>query len=351
MKSGKLIFVISVLVGFVAILAVAQSVPQLINYQGRLTDSSGQPLSDGSTVDLTFAFYGVDSGSTPLYLTVLQGNVVVTGGLYNVLIGSGTITPGVESTLAEVFQKHQDVWMGVKVNTDPEMTPRSRITSSPYAMAVDIQWFKNLDLDGDGHYKPISSNSPNDDCNDDNASIYPGAPEFCDGIDNNCVDGIDEDEVVEFTDTNLKQAVISQLGLSGNTVLNNDFCGVAWLDFSWSSITELGGLEYAVDLTDLHLDSNLISDISALSGLTNLSWLNLGFNPISDISALSGLNNLSYLGLNGNQISDLQPLVDNIGLGSGDEVYVEFNPLDTEACTVEIPALEARGVNVWHTCP
>jgi len=74
-------------------IAWAQSVPQLINYQGRLTNAAGEPL-DGVTVDLTFAFYGVESGSTPLYLTVLQEDVLVTGGIYNVLIGSGTVTPG-----------------------------------------------------------------------------------------------------------------------------------------------------------------------------------------------------------------------------------------------------------------
>ena len=53
-------------------IAWAQSVPQLVNYQGRLTNAAGQPPADGSTVDLTFSFYGVESGATPLYLTVLQ---------------------------------------------------------------------------------------------------------------------------------------------------------------------------------------------------------------------------------------------------------------------------------------
>ena len=33
----------------------------------------------------------------------------------------------------------------------------------------------------------------NDDCNDDDADISPSATEFCDGIDNDCNDEIDDD--------------------------------------------------------------------------------------------------------------------------------------------------------------
>ena len=107
-------FILGISMVVMAVLAVsvsfAQSVPDLINYQGRLMNSSGQPL-DGDTVDLTFAFYGAASGGTA-YLTVLQENVLVTSGIYNVLIGSGTVTPGAQSSLSAVFQTHKDVWMG-----------------------------------------------------------------------------------------------------------------------------------------------------------------------------------------------------------------------------------------------
>jgi formylglycine-generating enzyme required for sulfatase activity len=191
------------LVGVLAValvigLAWAQSVPQLINYQGRLTNGGGQPLADGSTVDLTFAFYGVASGGTP-YLTVLQKDVVVTGGLYNVLIGSGTVTPETESTLAAVFQKHADVWMGVKVDTDNEMTPRARVSSVPYALSANMsqvdQFMRNPDYDGDGYDKDYIYSG--DDCDDGNPLINPGATEVCDdGIDNDCdgdIDGSDAD--------------------------------------------------------------------------------------------------------------------------------------------------------------
>jgi hypothetical protein len=181
--------------GLVTVLGVAwaQTAPQLINYQGRLADSAGQPLADGSTVDLTFKFYGLSSGQTPLYLTALQEDVVVTHGLYSVLIGSGTITPGTEHTLAEVFQKHPAVWMGVSLDADAEMNPRSRIASSPFALATDLaqidKFMRAADFDGDGHNKDYIY--AGDDCNDTDPSVHPGAADNTkDGIDQDC-DGFD----------------------------------------------------------------------------------------------------------------------------------------------------------------
>ncbi|MCB9791480.1 MAG: hypothetical protein H6741_02020 [Alphaproteobacteria bacterium] len=52
-------------------------------------------------------------------------------------------------------------------------------------IGVSDSEFANLDLDGDGFIAE-------DDCDDNDVSIYPGAAELCDGVDNNCNGSIDE---------------------------------------------------------------------------------------------------------------------------------------------------------------
>lgn len=42
----------------------------------------------------------------------------------------------------------------------------------------------STDADGDGHYTPGSCKTPHDDFNDSDSTVYPGAPELCDGKDN-----------------------------------------------------------------------------------------------------------------------------------------------------------------------
>ena len=42
-----------------------------------------------------------------------------------------------------------------------------------------------IDSDGDGY-------ATDEDCDDEDASVNPGATEVCDGVDNNCDDVVDE---------------------------------------------------------------------------------------------------------------------------------------------------------------
>ncbi len=80
------------------------------------------------------------------------------------------------------------------------------------------------------------------------------------------------------------------------------------LNLSSSQISDISPLAKLTSLWQLALDVNQISDITAISGLTRLIELELQDNQISDISPLSGLTNLEILILSSNQISDLSPL-------------------------------------------
>ena len=107
----------------------------------------------------------------------------------------------------------------------------------------------------------------------------------------------------------------------------------------------------AISIASLYLDGKQISDVGPLSSLVHFIVLSLDYNQISDMSPLSDLVHLMVLDLNYNQISDLQPLALNAGMDSGDNLFVENNPLSATSCTTHIPVLESRGVYVFHDCP
>ncbi|MDE0685957.1 MAG: leucine-rich repeat domain-containing protein, partial [Candidatus Poribacteria bacterium] len=75
-----------------------------------------------------------------------------------------------------------------------------------------------------------------------------------------------------------------------------------------SSIKDLTGLEFAINLIELELGRNQISDVTPLKDLINLTRLSLGINRISDITPLKNLTNLTHLSLINNQISNVSPL-------------------------------------------
>jgi internalin A len=113
-------------------------------------------------------------------------------------------------------------------------------------------------------------------------------------------------------------------------------------------VTPLAGLAH---LYSLSLNENQIDDLSSFAALTQVMWLHLDGNQISDLGPLAGLTELHRLYLTDNQASEILPLVNNTGIGPGDEVHLQGNPLSSTSCTVHIPALESRGVTVYHDCP
>ena len=183
------------------------------------------------------------------------------------------------------------------------------------------------------------------------------------------------EEKVDIPGSNLRIAIKTALGVSPSVpIVRGHLENLKDLTARNANITNLIGLEFATNLTNLdlgygqggtshavkdlsplagltqltwlHLPGKSISDISAVAGLINLTWLNLWGNPISDISPVAGLTNLINLYLGGNNISDISPLVANAGLGSGNTVNVQYNPLSYQSIHTHIPILQSRGVTV-----
>jgi hypothetical protein len=100
----------------------------LISHQGRLADASGEPLS--GQYDMELRIYEVPTGGTHLWEEYWTGSnsVEVSDGLFNVMLGS------INNTLASAIAGHNELYLGITVGTDGEMSPRVQLGSVPFAM-------------------------------------------------------------------------------------------------------------------------------------------------------------------------------------------------------------------------
>ena len=119
------------------------------------------------------------------------------------------------------------------------------------------------------------------------------------------------------------------------------------IDFDKCQIKNIHALKNLTNIWFLHLNLNEISDLTPLRNLSNLRELYLATNQIQDISVLEYLTNLNRIRLWDNQITDILPLVKNSGLGKGDLVSLQGNPLSEKSINEYIPILRSRGVIVF----
>ena len=145
--------------------------------------------------------------------------------------------------------------------------------------------------------------------------------------------------------TNLTWLDLSQNNIADLSPLA-ELTNLTWLDIGGNNLSNISPISGLINLTALRLWRNNIVNISPVADLTRLTELNFNHNNITDISMVAGLTNLTWLDLSQNNISDLSPLVANTGLGSGDTVNVQYNPLSYLSIHTHIPILQSRGVTV-----
>ena len=123
-----------------------QSVPKLINYQGKLTDTAGSPLPSGA--------YGIKiqiwSSATVGQLVWGQeySNVAVVNGVFNIILGAGgTTVSGAAAKDRGLAFNESDRFIGLIVTKGAtglaianasEIVPRQQILSTPYALRAQV---------------------------------------------------------------------------------------------------------------------------------------------------------------------------------------------------------------------
>src|SRR3989338_4772842 len=101
---------------------------RILSFQGRLTDTLSNPITTATNV--VFQLYSVSSGWTALYTTGTCSVTPDQDGIFSSLIGSDC---GAEIA-SSVFSENTNVYLGVTVGADVEMTPRQQIANVGYAI-------------------------------------------------------------------------------------------------------------------------------------------------------------------------------------------------------------------------
>jgi len=121
-------------------LLISAQAPPLINYQGRLTNEQAQPVPNG-TRNLTFNIY--DSATAGIVIWGPQSftNVPVINGYFNVILGE---FDEISRSITEAFSD-PDRYLSVSINGEPEVLPRQRVLSTPYALNAGGNILKGFD--------------------------------------------------------------------------------------------------------------------------------------------------------------------------------------------------------------
>jgi hypothetical protein len=121
----------AVLLLFVPTLMSAD-IPRKISYQGYLTSTGGAPVADG-TYQLSFTLYDTGAGGSALWGET-HPSVQVESGVFHAILGS--INP-IELPFDRSYYLEVTIQGGPGISGAEVISPRSELTSSPYAIRSD----------------------------------------------------------------------------------------------------------------------------------------------------------------------------------------------------------------------
>lgn len=222
------------------------AVPSSITYQGKLTDSSGVPVPDGSRA-MTFRLYSAQSGGTLFWNSGVM-NVVTTGGVFSAALGASPTPPLGSSVLAS-----GEVWLEVQVGTDAPL-PRVKLHSAPYALRAEVA-------------ESVADNSVT------SAKIVDGTIQLAD---------------------------LGQNGAAANQVIKRNSTNTAWIVASDNDTTYSAGTGLSLSGTTFSLNSTYVSDNYWAQGG------NAGTNPATEFVGTTDNTALEFK-VNANRAMRIEP--------------------------------------------
>ena len=157
---------------------------------------------------------------------------------------------------------------------------------------------------------------------------------------------------IDIPDPNLRAYIAEVLGKNPNVPITlEEMRRLEELDLRDRGVRELTGLQFATNLTWLHIADNQISDLSPLKGTKKLMFLELHRNPVSDLTPIAGLINLEHLGFDDVKVTDLSPIAGSINLrvlGFPDNSISDLSPL---AGLINLENLNFKNTHVSDLTP
>ena len=103
----------------------------VLSYQGTLVDALGNPIS--GLLDIDFRLYNSPGSEFPLCQETRSGvnAVLVSNGLFNLMLGS--LVP-----MAASVWEEPELYLGVKIGNDSEMSPREKLAFVPSAAMSEV---------------------------------------------------------------------------------------------------------------------------------------------------------------------------------------------------------------------
>jgi hypothetical protein len=141
-------------------------VPHTMNIQGVLTDAAGNPVIDGD-YNVNFLFYSSPDATTPIMTN--DWDIEVDSGLFSLVMD-------MSSWLDPVWFENE-IWLGLAIDGESEISPRIRLTSVPYAFRAAIA----DSVVGGGGSADSDWEIDGDDVHHVNGRVYVGAAPRSDG--------------------------------------------------------------------------------------------------------------------------------------------------------------------------